>query len=300
MLNSYFAFCLIKKQIRSVLQLQALGLSMDGFVTILKNKHTAGGSNMNFITLDALTVDNVFDQLESFGDQVGDLYKDMAMNIFLSRKWFAAYHKKRHDLHGTDTNYDGMTTMLEGTNITLDIAQKIMASCQNNLCEFWKLRISDLQKVKGIGRQRACQIASMFEISRRRNAAEVVVKPKISRSQDAYIVFHSLIGELPYEEFWMLLLNRANKIMKTVKVSEGGISGTVVDPKNIFCIALENHTTSIILGHCHPSVQCTPSETDMKIIKKLKDNGALLEISILDYIIVAHDVYYSFADEGCM
>jgi len=98
---------------------QALGLSMDGFVTILKNKHTAGGSNMNFITLDALTVDNVFDQLESFGDQVGDLYKDMAMNIFLSRKWFAAYHKKRRDLHGTDTNYDGMTTMLEGTNLTL-------------------------------------------------------------------------------------------------------------------------------------------------------------------------------------
>ena len=140
----------------------------------------------------------------------------------------------------------------------------------------------------------------MFALSRRRNAAEVVVKPKISRSQDAYTIFHSLIGELPYEEFWMLLLNRANKIMKTVKVSEGGISGTVVDPKKIFCIALENHTTSIILGHCHPSGQCTPSEADMKITKKLNDAGALLEISVLDHIIVAHDVYYSFADEGTM
>ncbi len=130
---------------------------------------------------------------------------------------------------------------------SLDIAQKIMASCQNNLREFWKLGISDLQKLKGIGKQRACQIASMFALSRRRNAAEVVVKPKISRSQDAYTVFHSLIGELPYEEFWMLLLNRANKIMKTVKVSEGGISGTVVDPKKIFFIALENHASSLIL-----------------------------------------------------
>jgi len=183
---------------------------------------------------------------------------------------------------------------------SLDIAQKIMASCQNNLCEFWKLGISDLQKVKGIGKQRACQIASMFALSRRRNAAEVVVKPKISRSQDAYTVFHSLMGELPYEEFWMLLLNRANKIMKTVKVSEGGISGTVVDPKKIFCIALENHATSIIISHCHPSGACTPSEADFKITKKLKDAGVLLEISVLDHIIVAHDAYYSFADEGTM
>ena len=98
---------------------QALGHSMDGFVTILKHKHTVGGSHINFINLAPLTVDNVFDELESFGDQVGDFYKDMAMNIFLSRKWFAAYHKKRRDLHGTDTNYDGMKTMLEGTNLTL-------------------------------------------------------------------------------------------------------------------------------------------------------------------------------------
>ena len=89
----------------------------------------------------------------------------------------------------------------------------------------------------------------MFALSRKRNAAEVVVKPKISRSQDAYTIFHSLIGELPYEEFWMLLLNRANKIMKTVKVSKGGISGIVVDPKKIFFIALEHHASSIILGH---------------------------------------------------
>ena len=183
---------------------------------------------------------------------------------------------------------------------SLDIAQKIMASCQNNLCEFWKLGISDLQKVKGIGKQRACQIASMFALSRRRNAAEVVVKPKISRSQDAYTIFHSLMGELPYEEFWMLLLNRANKIMKTVKVSEGGISGTVVDPKKIFYIALEHHASSILIGHNHPSGQATPSEADMKITQKLKDSGALLEISVLDHIIVAHDAYYSFADEGTM
>ena len=140
----------------------------------------------------------------------------------------------------------------------------------------------------------------MFALSHRRNAAEVVVKPKISRSQDAYTIFHSLMGELPYEEFWMLLLNRANKIMKTVKVSEGGISGTGVDPKKIFFIQLENHVSSILIGHNHHSEQCTLSEADMKITIKIKDSGALLEISVLDHIIVSHDAYYSFADEGTM
>ena len=98
----------------------------------------------------------------------------------------------------------------------------------------------------------------------------------------------------------MLLLNRANKIMKHVKVSEGGISGTVVDPKKIFCIAIENHASSVILGYNHLSGQPTPSEADMKITKKLKDAGVLLEISVLDHIIVARDVYYSIADEGTM
>jgi len=183
---------------------------------------------------------------------------------------------------------------------SLDIAQNILASCQNNLCEFWKLGVSDLQKFKGIGKQRALQIISMFSLSRRRNASEVIVRDKIKTSTDAYVILHSLIGELPYEEFWMLLLNRANKIIKKVKVSEGGISGTVVDPKKIFLIALENHACSIILGHNHPSGQCTPSEADIKITKKLKDSGTLLEISVLDHIIVALDTFYSFADDGTL
>ena len=134
----------------------------------------------------------------------------------------------------------------------LHIAQNILVSCENNLCTFWQLGYSELLKFKGIGKQRALQIISMFSLARRRNAAEVIPRMKVSSSKDAYTVFHSLIGELPYEEFWMLLLNRANKIMKTVNVSEGGIS------------------------------------------------GALLEISVLDHIIVAHDVYYSFANEGTM
>ena len=183
---------------------------------------------------------------------------------------------------------------------SLDIAMKTLSICGNNLCEFWKFSVSDLQKIKGIGEKRAVKIAAMFALARRRNESEVIFKNKISKSQDAFEIFHSLMGDLPYEEFWLLLLNRANRVVKKVKISEGGISGTVVDPKKIFQICLEQHATSIILGHNHPSGTVTPSEADCKITKKIKDCGLLLDLAVLDHIIVGDDRFYSFADEGAM
>jgi len=190
-------------------------------------------------------------------------------------------------------------TGVSGEN-SLDIAMKTLSICGNNLCEFWKFSVSDLQKIKGIGEKRAVKIAAMFALARRRNESEVIFKNKISKSQDAFEIFHSLMGDLPYEEFWLLLLNRANRVIKKVKISEGGISGTVVDPKKIFQICLEQHATSILLGHNHPSGAVTPSEADNKITKKIKDCGLLLDVAVLDHIIVGDDRFYSFADEGVL
>jgi DNA repair protein RadC len=190
-------------------------------------------------------------------------------------------------------------TGVSGEN-SLDIAMKTLSICGNNLCEFWKFSVSDLQKIKGIGEKRAVKIAAMFALARRRNESEVIFKNKISKSQDAFEIFHSLMGDLPYEEFWLLLLNRANRVIKKVKISEGGISGTVVDPKKIFQICLEQHATSILLGHNHPSGTVTPSEADNKITKKIKDCGLLLDVAVLDHIIVGDDRFYSFADEGAL
>ena len=183
---------------------------------------------------------------------------------------------------------------------SLDIAMKMLSICGNNLCEFWKYSISDLQKIKGIGQKRAVKIAAMFALARRRNESEVIFKNKISRSQDAFEIFHSLMGDLPYEEFWLLMLNRANRVIRKVKISEGGVSGTVVDPKKIFQLCLEQHATSIILGHNHPSGNTQPSEADNKITKKIKDCGILLDVAVLDHIIVGDDRFYSFADEGAL
>jgi len=98
---------------------QALGKSMDGFCTILETLLAAGTSNVNFLTLNALTAENIFTEIESFAMQIAELYQDKAMNVFLSRAWYAAYHRKRRDLHGQDTNYTGMKDVIEGTNLTL-------------------------------------------------------------------------------------------------------------------------------------------------------------------------------------
>jgi DNA repair protein RadC len=183
---------------------------------------------------------------------------------------------------------------------SLNIARQLLSRCHNSLSEFWKLSYTDLLAYDGIGQKKAVQIASIFELSRRRNESEVVQRTKITSSHDAFEIFRSIMGDLPYEEFWVLLMNKANRLIKKVRISEGGVSGTVVDPKKVYKIALDSHCSSIILGHNHPSGNIQPSEADTKITRKLKDSGILLDISVLDHIIVGDDRYYSYADEGSL
>jgi DNA repair protein RadC len=180
----------------------------------------------------------------------------------------------------------------------LDLAKRVLSAAGDNLVELARLGISDLTKIKGIGPARALQITAALEMGKRRNESEVLVKEKVSCSRDAYEVLHSAMGDQPYEEFWILILNKANRVIRKCCISEGGISGTVVDPKKIFKIALDHHASSIILGHNHPSGNNQPSEADQKITRKIRDSGAILDIAVLDHIIVCDGAYYSFADEG--
>jgi DNA repair protein RadC len=208
-------------------------------------------------------------------------------------------------LKGTGTLSDAeLLSIIIGSGVSgensLDIAKKMLSISGNSLCEFWKFGVSDLQKIKGIGEKRAVKICAMFALARRRNESEVIIKDKISSSRDAFEIFKSLMGDLPFEEFWILMLNKANRVLKKVRISEGGISGTVVDPKKIFQICLAQHTSSIILGHNHPSGNIQPSEADQRITKKIRDCGTMLDIAVLDHIIVGDDRYYSFADEGSL
>lgn len=180
----------------------------------------------------------------------------------------------------------------------LDLAKRILSTAGDNLGELARMGISDLMKIKGIGPARAIQITAALEIGKRRTESDVLVKEKISCSRDAYEVLRSAMGDQPYEEFWILILNKANRVIRKCCISEGGISGTVVDPKKIFKIALDHHASSIILGHNHPSGNTQPSEADQKITRKIRDSGILLDIAVLDHIIVCDGAYFSFADEG--
>ena len=182
----------------------------------------------------------------------------------------------------------------------LDLAKKILGSNKNNLLELSKTGISDLQKIKGIGTARAIVILAALELGRRRETADVIVRQKITTSKQAYEIFRSVIGNRPYEEFWIILLNKANQIIRQSSISEGGISGTVVDPKKIFKIALDYRASSIIMGHNHPSGEIKPSEADDRITKKIREAGLLLDIAVLDHLILGEDQFYSYADAGTL
>ena len=111
---------------------------------------------------------------------------------------------------------------------------------------------------------------------------------------------HRYFADLNHEEFWIILLNRANKVLSRHLISKGGQAGTVADPKIIFQTAIENHASSIILAHNHPSGNLKPSQADLDLTKKLRSAGTLLDIAIPDHLIFTDAHYLSFADEGLM
>jgi len=182
----------------------------------------------------------------------------------------------------------------------VDLAKRILGDVQNNLIELSRLSVSELSKYKGIGEAKALSIVAALELGQRRRGAEVVNRKKIECSADAYNIFLMHVSDAVYEQFMMILLNRANDVLRTLNISEGGMSGTIADPKKIFKLALENNASAIILGHNHPSDNLRPSDPDIKLTRKIKEAGILLEIDVLDHIILGSEKYYSFADEGMM
>lgn len=182
----------------------------------------------------------------------------------------------------------------------IQLAQKVLNHYGNDLNLLAKTSIADLKKFKGIGEAKAINIASAFELGRRRNEQEVSVKPKITSSADAYKLLNRKLSDLPHEEFWILLLSRANSVIKMECISQGGISGTVVDVRLVLKPAIESLASGIILCHNHPSGQLKPSEQDISLTKKIKEGTRLMDINLLDHLIIGDQKYLSFADEGIL
>ncbi len=158
-----------------------------------------------------------------------------------------------------------------------------------------KVDISDIMKIKGIGKTKAITIAAVFEIARRTKITPFERKKIIHSPKDIASRFIPRLGNLPTEEFHVVLLSTANTVIKDVMISKGTLNGSLVHSREVFKPAISEMAASVILVHNHPSGNIQPSESDKKITKQLVKAGKLLDIKVLDHLIIAGNNYYSFA-----
>jgi DNA repair protein RadC len=182
----------------------------------------------------------------------------------------------------------------------VELCRTCLQENDNRLTQLGKKSVEELTRIKGIGPAKAVSILAALELGRRCQSESPQERITIQGSQDAFNTMSPALSALTYEEFHVLLLDRSNKVIRQVKVSSGGVSGTVVDPKIIFKTALDLKASGIILSHNHPSGNLKPSQADIALTKKVKEGGKLVDILILDHIIVTTDGYFSFADEGLL
>jgi DNA repair protein RadC len=180
----------------------------------------------------------------------------------------------------------------------VDLGRELLLKVSNNLNSLGKLSIRELRSIRGIGAARAVTITAALELGRRRKLSEGPDVSQIKSSKDVADIFQPLLSDLPYEEFWILFLNRSNKVISRMKLSQGGISGTVTDVRIVMKKAIEYLASGIIVCHNHPSGNLNPSDSDSKITQKIKEAGALMDVQLLDHLIITDKDYYSFADNG--
>lgn len=184
------------------------------------------------------------------------------------------------------------------TETAVDLAKRILANVNNNLNELGRLPIEDLCRFRGIGEAKAISIVTALELGRRRRLSNALERRKITSSAGAYEILQPIIGDLIHEEFWVLFLSASNNVLECLRISKGGLTGTVADIRMIFKKGIINNASCAIVAHNHPSGNINPSGQDKALTRKLVDAGKIMDIRIIDHLIVTDQDYYSFADEG--
>lgn len=182
----------------------------------------------------------------------------------------------------------------------VELARRILSSVDNSLDELSKCSMRQLMEFKGVGEAKAVNIMAVAELGRRRKESEPKQRKKIVGARQVVDIFQPLLQDLPIEEFWVLILNQANRVIGKQRISSGGIAGTAVDVRIILKYAIEHMATGIVLCHNHPSGSKQPSSQDRQLTDKIKQAAAHMEIRVLDHVIIAQQDYLSFADEGMM
>ncbi len=234
------------------------------------------------------------------------VYTSMGKTLKLGIKSWSSQDKPREKIINggiknlTDTE---LIAVLFGSGAkgisVIELSRNLLHLHENNLSKLSRAGFRDLLKINGIGHAKASIILSVFELARRINAnLDDINTTTIRESAEAYRLMSSELTDLLHEEFWIVLLNRANRVIQKVKISSGGVSGTVVDTKLIMKHAIQSTASSIILYHNHPSGNLKPSQEDIRVTAKLAEAGKVMDIKILDHIIIGDKSYYSFLDEG--
>jgi DNA repair protein RadC len=182
----------------------------------------------------------------------------------------------------------------------VDLARNVLALVDNNLDELGRIELKQLQSIKGIGLAKGLTLLSALELGRRRTAPRTEDRFLINSSADVQHIMGPILTDLPHEEFWVLALNQASRVVGKKKIGLGGLSETMADLRVAFKFALEHSSTRLILVHNHPSGEKHPSEADMRLTMKIRDAGDLLNIRVVDHIIIAGKNHFSFKDDGLL
>lgn len=179
------------------------------------------------------------------------------------------------------------------------LAKHIMNDCQNSFNKLSNLSTDELiNKYKGVGAAKATTIQAVNEIIKRSISENLNTNSQITSCEDAFQYFLPYLKNIEHEEFWILYLNRANKVIATEKISQGGFSGTVTDIRIILRIGLEKRASAFIAAHNHPSGNLKPSTDDIKTTERISQAGNIMNISLLDHLIISGNTYYSFAEHN--
>ena len=180
----------------------------------------------------------------------------------------------------------------------VSLMQKVLSQCNNNLNTLSKWSLNDFTSFKGLGPAKGITIMAALELGKRRAMQEPIERTVIKESTDIYKIFHPILCDIPQEEFWLLLLNQAAKVIDKVRISQGGIDQTTVDIRTIMREAILMRATQIAVVHNHPSGSLKPSKEDIDITTKIKKACELLNIRLIDHVIVTDANFYSFHDHG--
>ena len=180
----------------------------------------------------------------------------------------------------------------------VELMRRILVSCHNDLNELAHWGVRDFSCFKGFGPAKSIAIMAALELGKRRKLQEVKERAVISCSKDIYELFHPLMCDLELEEFWVLLMNQANKVIDRVRISTGGISGTLVDVRSVLREALLQRAAQMAVVHNHPSGNNHPSREDEALTQRIFNAAGTKDIKLVDHVIVCDGKYYSFADEG--